>query len=129
MKKLNYVLLIDDDDDDNYFHRLILEESSLVNTIKVIDNSFEALDFIRHADTFPDLIFLDANMPKMNGWEFVEEYKKLSHQKKTNSVIIMLSTSLNPADKKRAKAVAEINGFETKPLTSDAFEKIVQEYF
>jgi len=76
----------------------------------------------------PDIIFLDANMPKMNGWEFVEEYKKIASGKQ-KPVIIMLTTSLSPIDKERAAKVPEISGFETKPLSDQSFEKILTTYF
>jgi CheY-like chemotaxis protein len=129
MKKLDFILLIDDDDEDNYFHQLVIEESSSVNSIKIIESGFEALAYIKNAGKRPDLIFLDANMPKMNGWEFVEKYKKLDIEQKSEAIIIMLTTSLNPADKERAKNIPEIKGFETKPLTAEAFDKILWQYF
>ena len=80
--KVDCVLLIDDDEDDNYFHRLVLEESASVERIIIAESSIEALEYIRSGKINPDIIFLDVNMPKMNGWEFVEEYEKInSHQK------------------------------------------------
>jgi CheY-like chemotaxis protein len=125
--KLNCVLLVDDDDEDNYFHQLVLEESFSVDKIKIVENGLKALDFIRSAPSSPELIFLDANMPRMTGWEFIEEYKKL--ERKLHSVIIMLTTSLNPLDKQRAMRVPEISGFETKPLTPEAFDQILKRHF
>jgi CheY-like chemotaxis protein len=123
------VLLIDDDQDDNYFHQLVLEESSLVSGISIAENSFEALSYLRSVERFPDLIFLDANMPKMNGWEFIEEYRKLTNEANLNSIIIMLTTSLNPYDKKKAMNISGLNGFETKPLTPKMLDRILHKFF
>jgi CheY-like chemotaxis protein len=123
------VLLIDDDQDDNYFHQLVLEESSLVSGISIAENIFEALSYLRSVERFPDLIFLDANMPKMNGWEFIEEYRKLTNEANLNSIIIMLTTSLNPYDKKKAMNISGLNGFETKPLTPKMLDRILHKFF
>jgi CheY-like chemotaxis protein len=123
------VLLIDDDIDDNYFHHLILQESTLVSDIKITENGFQALDYLRSIEKFPDLIFLDANMPKMNGWEFIEEYRRLSNEVNLSSIIIMLTTSLNPLDKKRALSTPGLNGFETKPLTPEMLAMVMHKYF
>ena len=123
------VLLIDDNIDDNYFHNLILEESNIVSDVKTADDGFLALAYLRSINKFPDLIFLDANMPKMNGWEFIEEYKRLSSEVNLNSIIIMLTTSLNPLDKKRALSTPGLSGFETKPLTPGMLDRIVHKFF
>jgi len=127
--KIGCVLLIDDDEDDNYFHRLVLEESSSVENIIIAESSIEALEYIRSEKINPDIIFLDVNMPKMNGWEFIEEYEKIKTHETLNPVILMLTTSPNRMDKERAKNVPEIKGFETKPLTAESFNKILTKYF
>jgi len=127
--KLDCVLLIDDDEDDNYFHRLVLEESSSVENIIVAESSIKALEYIKSEKINPDIIFLDVNMPKMNGWEFIEEYEKINSDRKTHPVILMLTTSPNPLDKERAKNVPVINGFEMKPLSPESFDRILLKYF
>jgi CheY-like chemotaxis protein len=127
--RLNCVLLIDDDEDDNYFHKLIIEESRAAGLIKIVSGGHEAIDYLEKEGLVPDLIFLDANMPKMNGWEFIAEYRKLPVEKKGRSVMIMLTTSLSRIDSQRASEIREIDGFEAKPLTSMTFEKILLKHF
>ena len=68
-------------------------------------------------------------MPKMNGWEFLEAYDKLNVRKKEHGIIIMLTTSLNPDDELKARAISEIDGFENKPLRADGLEKVLTTYF
>ena len=81
-------------------------------------------------DTYKiDLIFLDINMPKMNGWEFIEEFKKIDPIKRRKIVVVILSTSINPDDYNRAQDSAEISDFETKPLDADAIENIIYKFF
>jgi CheY-like chemotaxis protein len=129
MKKLNCVMLIDDNEDDNFYHKMIIREVDLAKNVEVAETGFEALDLLKKGTHIPELIFLDINMPAMNGWEFLEEYKKLKAEQKAQIVIIMLTTSLNPADKKRAEKIPEIDGFETKPLSAEMLERIFKKFF
>ena len=65
----------------------------------------------------------------MNGWEFLEEYEKLTHDKRNDIILIMLTTSLNPDDVGRAESFSSISGYRNKPLTVKMIEEIVEEYF
>jgi CheY-like chemotaxis protein len=112
--KLRCVLLIDDDEDDNYFHSLVLKGTGVIDEIRVAENATEALSFFNDVNFKPELIFLDINMPGINGWEFLEEFNK--NNAPVNSVIVMLTTSMSPQDKKRADNSKRISRFETKPL-------------
>lgn len=134
--KLNCVLLIDDDEPTNFLNRLIIEESGFADKVKTIENGREALSYlnrVKEADPSshlkPDLIFLDINMPAMNGWEFIDKYEKLEDHRKSKAVIVMLTTSLNPDDENKAKKSDVISGFCHKPLTPEAFEMIIAEHF
>ena len=127
--KLNCVLLIDDNDDDNFYHQIILRESAITDHVHVAENGFEALRFLQSAQIMPELIFLDINMPRMNGWEFLERYRNLDIEEKEKVVIIMLTTSLNPADATKAKLIPEISSFQPKPLTHEMILQISERFF
>ena len=122
-------MLIDDNEDDNFFHHLIIKEAQVAETIKIVESGFEALDFLKSHIPNPELIFLDINMPKMNGWEFLEEYEKIDAKYRAEAVIVMLTTSLNPTDKEKAHSQKIINDFESKPLTEEMLFKILNKYF
>lgn len=77
----------------------------------------------------PNIIFLDINMPKMNGWEFLEAYKELKAGQKAKVLVVMLTTSINPSDKKRAEQFPDIIGFNSKPLTEQMISQILDRYF
>ena len=136
--KLNCILVIDDDEPTNFFTRIILEEADCCNYIKTVQSGQEALDYLAQSEKAsadpnlfpsPDLIFLDINMPAMNGWEFLDEYKKLNIAPQHKIIMVMLTTSLFPEDKAKATRSPEISGFENKPLTLEKLEKIMQTYF
>lgn len=68
-------------------------------------------------------------MPGMNGWEFLEEYKKLDQKLQTSTLIIMLTTSDNPDDKNKFSQFGSTSDFKTKPLTNAMIDEILEKYF
>jgi CheY-like chemotaxis protein len=125
---LNCILLIDDDEPTNFLNRLTLEQTGCSQSIHVAQSGAEALDFLRNTQR-PDLIFLDVNMPAMDGWEFLERYRSLPSDRKADIVLIMLTTSLNPDDELRTRAIPEVSGFENKPLSQQRVEQLLEKYF
>jgi CheY-like chemotaxis protein len=137
-KKLKLVLLVDDNESDNFLNKRILEKSGFTEHIVAVADGKEALDFIidcgicREPDKCycqPDLIFLDINMPVMNAWDFLEEYYKLEEVQKAKTIIILLTTSLNPADMTKAEMLIGSNRFQNKPLTLISINEIIQMHF
>lgn len=134
-KKLNCVLLIDDDEPTNVYNKLVLEQLGCIEKIKTVQSGMEALNYLNNSTNndsdypCPDLIFLDINMPAMNGWEFLEQYKNLQSGKKGKVMIIMLTTSLFPEDQLKAKETPEVSGFEHKPLNGKKLKKLLEDHF
>lgn len=132
-KQLNCILLIDDDEPTNFLHTLVAEESGIAERVISVQSGHAALQYLTtEVDgqyPQPDLIFLDINMPRMNGWEFLERYKALEVGQQGGKVVIMLTTSLNPDDEEKAQEIGEINGFLNKPLTVEMIQKVVDQYF
>ncbi|MGW8124129.1 response regulator [Roseivirga echinicomitans] len=129
-KKLNTILLIDDNPADNLYHRIIIESENVTEHVQVVEDGIEAMAYLmanineNHAQ--PDLIFLDINMPKMNGWEFLAEYNKLELNERGRSVIVMLSTSDAIEDKLKAKQYKFIQDYSSKPLSSKMLHEVIQ---
>jgi CheY-like chemotaxis protein len=119
MKKSRVVLLVDDDPITHFINEKVLRKSGIVNEIQTANNGKEALDAIKfHYDTkgqAPDLIFLDINMPVMDGFEFLDNLADLKIKNKENTRIIILSSSINESDIEKAKEM-KIETL-TKPLT------------
>ena len=137
-KKLKCILLIDDDEATNFLNKIIIERANLTEHIQVAQSGQEALDYLTNQGDFleegkgypqPDLIFLDINMPAMNGWEFLDEYKKLRDEQKARIVIVMLTTSLNPDDELKARKIPEISNYKNKPISQEMLREVIYENF
>ncbi|MEM1095168.1 MAG: response regulator [Bacteroidota bacterium] len=131
---LDSVLLIDDNEADNFLHTLVIEEAGVTKSIRAVQSGQAALDYLTTAGESgsypqPDIIFLDINMPRMNGWEFLERYSALADNQKADVVVVMLTTSLNPDDREAAEQNPTIRRFENKPLTEEALLRILEEHF
>jgi CheY-like chemotaxis protein len=133
-RKLGSILLIDDDQSTNFLHEIIIKKSEITDTIFTYQSAEEALKFLSTKSLEgefpqPDVIFLDINMPRMNGWEFLEEYNKLPEEQKGQIVVVMLTTSINPDDRKKAEEMNLVQGFRSKPLTVDMIYEIYDSHF
>jgi len=132
-RRLNCVLFIDDDEATNYLHRLIIKRLDCAERLEIFQSAKEAIKYLAgqgkyHNDNpIPEMIFLDINMPSMNGWEFIEQFRKI----KTASpiILVMLTTSLNPDDEFLSEKIPEITCFKNKPLTRQMVEGLLEEYF
>jgi len=132
MTRIERVLLVDDDTVTNMLHSRVIERSGLVDRIEVATDGQEALDIldrdIAAGDPLPELIFLDINMPVMSGFEFLEEYAKLDISAEEQLVIVMLSTTLLPADHRRAEADPNVHSFCDKPLRLENLIETIEAY-
>ena len=136
--KINCILLIDDDEPTNFLSQMIIEKADCAAEIQIAYSGERAIEYLTSQRTSisgqntyprPDLIFLDINMPAMNGWEFLQKYNNLEKEHKGNIVIIMLTTSLNPDDRLRSKDFPDVSGFENKPLTREKLEALLMKHF
>ncbi|CAD5274618.1 MULTISPECIES: response regulator [unclassified Imperialibacter] len=132
--KLNNILLVDDDHATNFINKMVIQKAEVTDTLTIKLNGKEAIDYLSNGvqtdkSAPPDLIFLDINMPVMDGWTFLERYRELREDQKSKIVLVMLTTSLNPDDKSRAESESAISGFRTKPLSVKMVQDIVTHYF
>ena len=133
-KKLQTVLLVDDNEADNFLHRLIIEEAGIAQRIVVKYDGQQALDYLNTPPEeggypAPQLIFLDINMPRMNGWEFLQAYDLLPEERKGEVIVVMLTTSLHSDDSRRAVESPWVRDFLNKPLTEESLMKIMEKHF
>ena len=128
MNKVHCAMLIDDDAPTNFFHREVLLQAHFAEDILVFEQASLAIEYLLNQNrdgALPDVIFLDLNMPGMDGWEFLEVYqKKVRPLYPKIRLIVMLTTSENPDTREKAKGYDILDTFMTKPLTNDKLSKL-----
>lgn len=120
VKRLSKVMLIDDELLDQKIYQRVLKRSGIVDEIITFQYADEALEYLKSIEPKSiDVIFLDINMPRMNGFEFLESATDEIGEEFAGAVIVMLTTSLNPADQERAMSFEVVRDFINKPLTEE----------
>lgn len=114
------VLLIDDNEIDNFINERMITASRFSETVTVKNSTDEAIAFlssIEDANEYPEVIFLDLNMPVKDGFGFLEEFERLPEQLRTNARIVVLSSSISPEDINRASTNPHVLKYVNKPLS------------
>jgi len=128
------ILLIDDDFTTNYLHKKIISKAEFDLPIEVANNGKEGIDkLLSFNETIVDsdalvLIFLDLNMPVVDGWQFLEIYEEIKPQLNYKSNLIVISSSINPDDEERAKRNRLVDDYIPKLLTVDTLVKLKSNY-
>ena len=91
-------------------------------------NGKSALDQVTATPAKIFMVLLDLTMPVMNGWEFLEAYRDLPEEQTRQIKILMLTTSINPDEERRAIDIPVVKGFIHKPLTPEKLEKAINVY-
>ncbi len=120
------VMIIDDDRFDQMLSKRVLERSDMVGTILQFQSPEEAVSFLAQ-DNRPaiDIILLDINMPRMNGFEFLEAATKACGPNFASCVVVMLTTSLDPSDLERANSFSVVKDYFSKPLEPADVQKLI----
>jgi response regulator RpfG family c-di-GMP phosphodiesterase len=121
------IWLIDDDNITNMLNRYFLEEHYPALEIQSFIYASKALEELQNSANSPDFILLDINMPEMDGWEFMEQFKLLNEDVKSRCRVFILTSSLNPIDIQKSKTYNEVRGFASKPLTTEILNFIRSE--
>lgn len=126
-KKYRSVMLIDDNEIDNLINQKMIESASLTEHIYIHTGAKSAIEFLRNMEkldladkVLPDVIFLDIDMPLMDGFQFLDEFEKLTMFTKKKCKIVMLTSSINPSDFNRSKKYVNVKLYLNKPLTHDS---------
>ncbi len=138
MEKLSGVLLIDDDDTTNFLNRRLLERLEVTDSIRTFVNGKQAFDYLYNIsnnnydpgnkDYFvPQLIFLDINMPVMDGFEMLDLYERLNDDFRKNIVMAVLTSSTHPQDTETSRKYAA--EYLTKPLSIEKVKNLLDKHF
>lgn len=127
-KVVDLVLLVDDNDTDNFISKRIIEITGFAGRVEVCNSGKSALDYLRNnlnnLENIPNLIFLDINMPVVDGFVFLYEFDKFPEAVKNKVRIAILSSSDNKRDIDKIVNNDHVINFITKPLMEDSLEEV-----
>jgi CheY-like chemotaxis protein len=130
--KYHTAMLIDDNELDNFINQKIIESSLFAEKVYVNTGGASALEFLKNLLVtedllnvlIPDIIFIDINMPLMDGFQFIDEYIKLPESLKNKTKLVILTTSINPQDRNMASRYGNKVNFINKPLNEESLANI-----
>lgn len=130
MTAIRQLTIVDDDEVFVFLTTKMIEQSKLVDLIKIFENGLDALLFLKenlnNIASLPDIILLDLSMPIMDGWQFLEEYVKINPVIGKTITIYICSSSISPDDIRRAKLINEVSDFIIKPMTKDKLVEMIK---
>ncbi len=114
---LKKLVLVDDNEADLVYSGIVLERAGIAAAIVSFDAAIDALDYLSGLDGVEvDGVLLDINMPRMNGFEFLQAYES-RFGAAARAIVVMLTSSPDPRDRERALAFRSVKGFVTKPIS------------
>lgn len=128
VKTIDLVMLVDDNDTDNFISKRIIEITKFAKRVEVKGSGKSALDYLKEnqniADNLPNIIFLDINMPVVDGFVFLYEFEKFNELVRNKCKVIILSSSDNKRDIDKIVNNNHVIKFITKPLNEVALDEI-----
>lgn len=121
---LDLILCVDDDPITLMLCKKVIVKASFSNTIITAKNGEEALEYFnsilnKEENKLPELIFLDLNMPVMDGWEFLDSFSSDKYSEVNSTNVIILSSTIDPEDLEKSKKYPMVIDFLSKPITTD----------
>lgn len=127
-KTIDLVMLVDDNDTDNFISKRIIEITKFAKRVEVKGSGKGALDYLKEnqnkPEELPNIIFLDINMPIVDGFVFLYEFEKFTELVRNKCKVIILSSSDNKRDIDKIVNNNHVIKFITKPLTEAALDEI-----
>ena len=128
--KFKTVMLIDDNEIDNLINQKMIEASGITENIYTHTGAKSAIEFLKNlekvgavsSEVLPDVIFLDIDMPLMDGFQFMDEFVKLKDDTQNKCKVVILTSSINPQDMSKSKNYPSVKKYLNKPLTQSALE-------
>jgi len=123
MSTFTSVLLLDDNEDDNFIHERYIRRVEWAEEIIVFEEAELALDYLKNTTEMPQIIFIDVNMPVMNGFQFLDKASEAGVPL-SRAQVVMVTSSLHPDDCQRAAEHPLVNEYLNKPIDADALNAL-----
>lgn len=124
--RIGSLMLIDDNSVDQMLYKRLIDKSGLVERYMAFQYAEKALEYLKDpANSMPDLILLDINMPRMDGFEFLDA-AEAAFGPAFRTVVVMVTTSLDPRDEERVRKYRAVKRFLNKPLTRALLQELVE---
>lgn len=131
MHQIQQVCVIDDDEIYIYLIKKSLAALEIDYSINAYANGMDAIkgitSLIDQQQPIPEIIFLDINMPIMDGWEFLKAFREIQEKLPNQIPIYIISSSIAAEDKEKAKHFPEIVGYLSKPVELETLVSIIQQ--
>ena len=131
MSRTPIVALVDDDKIFQLTASRTIRSLQLTDQILQFENGEQALEFLsqngQNVDSLPDFIFLDINMPFVDGWMFLQDFALLKKSLSKDISIYMVSSSIDPRDLNRARDIKDVTDYVVKPVSKEKFIELLQE--
>jgi CheY-like chemotaxis protein len=130
MSELLNFIVVDDSKLDCFIAEKIIKNTGRAETVNTFQQATDALVYIKTLApaTIPTIVFVDIQMPVMNGFEFVEAFEALPENIRQGYSIYMLSSSINENDIAKVKGYQSVRQFLNKPLTNSAITVVLNQY-
>lgn len=129
--KFKQVMLLDDNELDNFINEKIIEANNFSEKVYINSSGKSALEFLANLtatgnakDIYPEAIFIDINMPMMDGFQFINNLKKMNGATPKDTKLIILTSSIYPEDRNKAMEISKDIIFLNKPLTPEMLNSI-----
>ncbi len=130
--KIPNLWIIDDDPMSSFYIKRLAELGELANIITIYNSAQGAIDYLLHhkktGEHLPDIILLDIYMPELDGWEFLNELKRIEGVLVKNAAIYIISSSNHPRDLNRAETFTNVRSYFQKPVTLDVLKVMVSDF-
>ena len=123
-----HILIVDDEDDCNFVTKLVLKKAGFIGRLTCYTSAAAALTHMRAGEDLPDIMFVDINMPAVNGFEFLSTCEGEGLLPNDLTSVIMFSSSNRPSDLERALSFRSVVGYVEKALSVDSFERVLRDH-
>lgn len=125
--EVHHILVVDDEEDCNFVTGLVLRKAGYRGRLTCCTSAAEALSLMRKGTDLPDLMFVDINMPAVNGFEFLSACEAEGLLPNDLTSVVMFSSSNRPSDLERALSFRSVMGYVEKALSVESFERVLND--